>query len=173
MLHERPGVRIAAISGGLYALAALAEIAEGPAAPAPVSPKSAEALKSGDMRACAVELRPEVQTAYDRIKELEQVQGWPDTGASLVFRDQVASFTSETTRRFIQDGGANPVGLTTASEFGGLNVSVTKLNGVCHNPWRYGRTVGGSSGGSASAVAGGLVSMALVRGPDAASAAHT
>ena len=94
------------------------------------------------------------------IKELEQVQGWPDTGASLVFKDQVASFTSETTRRFIQDGGANPVGLTTASEFGGLNVSVTKLNGVCHNPWRYGRTVGGSSGGSASAVAGGLVSIA-------------
>src|SRR5690606_6694776 len=94
------------------------------------------------------------------IKELEQVQGWPDTGASLVFKDQVASFTSETTRRFIEDGGANPVGLTTASEFGGLNVSVTKLNGVCHNPWRYGRTVGGSSGGSASAVAGGLVSIA-------------
>ena len=40
-------------------------------------------------------------------------------------------------------------GQTTASEFGGLNVSVTKLNGVTHNPWRHGRTVGGSSGGSA------------------------
>lgn len=94
------------------------------------------------------------------IKELEQVAGWPDTGASLVFRDRLATVTSETTRRFIVDGGANPVGLTTASEFGGLNVSVTKLNGVCHNPWRHGRTVGGSSGGSASAVAGGLVSLA-------------
>ena len=53
-----------------------------------------------------------------------------------------------------------PSGLTTASEFGGLNVSVTKLNGVTHNPWRHGRTVGGSSGGSAAAVAGGLVSLA-------------
>ena len=53
-----------------------------------------------------------------------------------------------------------PVGLTTASEFGGLNVSVTKLNGVTHNPWRHGRTVGGSSAGSAAAVAGGLVPLA-------------
>jgi len=35
------------------------------------------------------------------------------------------------------------VGLTTSSEFGGLNVSITKLNGVTHNPWRHGSTVGG------------------------------
>jgi Asp-tRNA(Asn)/Glu-tRNA(Gln) amidotransferase A subunit family amidase len=94
------------------------------------------------------------------IKELEQVAGWPDTGASLVFKDRIATFTAEATRRFIEEGGANPVGLTTASEFGGLNVSVTKLNGVTHNPWRHGRTVGGSSGGSAAAVAGGLVTIA-------------
>lgn len=53
-------------------LTAAAPAVEGPAAPAPVSPKSSAALKSGDMRACAVELRPEVQTAYDRVKELEQ-----------------------------------------------------------------------------------------------------
>ena len=39
-------------------------------------------------------------------------------------------------------------------------MSVTKLNGVTHNPWRHGRTAGGSSAGSASAVAGGLVSIA-------------
>ena len=41
-----------------------------------------------------------------------------------------------------------PVGLTTASEFGGLNVSVTKLNGATRNPWKHGRTAGGSSGGA-------------------------
>jgi aspartyl-tRNA(Asn)/glutamyl-tRNA(Gln) amidotransferase subunit A len=94
------------------------------------------------------------------IKELDQVEGWPDTGASLVFKDRIATYTGEAVRRFIVDGGAVPVGLTTASEFGGLNVSVTKLNGVTHNPWRRGRTAGGSSGGSAAAVAGGLVSIA-------------
>lgn len=93
------------------------------------------------------------------IKELDAVEGWPATDASLVFRDRVSTFTGEAVRRFI-DGGAVPVGLTTASEFGGLNVSVTKLNGVTHNPWRHGRTAGGSSGGSASAVGGGLVTIA-------------
>jgi aspartyl-tRNA(Asn)/glutamyl-tRNA(Gln) amidotransferase subunit A len=53
------------------------------------------------------------------------------------------------------------VGSTTASEFGGLNVSVTKIHGVTHNPWRRGRTAGGSSGGSAAAVAAGMAFGAL------------
>jgi aspartyl-tRNA(Asn)/glutamyl-tRNA(Gln) amidotransferase subunit A len=94
------------------------------------------------------------------VKELDSVEGWPATEASLVFKDRIATFTGEAVSRFIGPGGAVPVGLTTASEFGGLNVSVTKLNGVTHNPWRHGRTAGGSSAGSASAVAGGLVTLA-------------
>ncbi len=94
------------------------------------------------------------------IKELEAVEGWPHTEASLVYRDRVAGHTGVVVERLLAGGGAVPVGLTTASEFGGLNISVTKLNGVTHNPWRHGRTVGGSSGGSAAAVAGGLVSLA-------------
>ncbi len=93
------------------------------------------------------------------VKELEQLEGWPDTEASLVFADRVADHTSVHVERLLA-GGAVPVGLTTASEFGGLNVSVTKLHGVTHNPWQHGRTAGGSSGGSAAAVAGGLVSLA-------------
>ncbi|MCB1028066.1 MAG: amidase, partial [Microthrixaceae bacterium] len=94
------------------------------------------------------------------IKELEQVEGWPDTGASLVFANRIAERTSHFNRRLFDLGGVVPVGLTTASEFGGLNVSVTKLNGVTHNPWRHGRTVGGSSSGAAASVSGGLVSLA-------------
>jgi aspartyl-tRNA(Asn)/glutamyl-tRNA(Gln) amidotransferase subunit A len=94
------------------------------------------------------------------IKELDYVEGWPATEASVVFRDRKATYTSTMLQRLFAAGGANPVGLTTASEFGGLNVSVTKLNGVTHNPWAHGRTAGGSSGGSSSAVAGGLVALA-------------
>jgi Asp-tRNA(Asn)/Glu-tRNA(Gln) amidotransferase A subunit family amidase len=94
------------------------------------------------------------------IKELERVAGWPLTEASLVFRDRISARTSTAVERLLDGGGAVPVGLTTASEFGGLNVSVTKLNGVTHNPWRHGRTTGGSSAGSAAAVAGGLVPIA-------------
>ncbi|HUR48484.1 MAG TPA: amidase [Acidimicrobiales bacterium] len=94
------------------------------------------------------------------VKELEHVAGWPATDASLVFANRKAAHTGTVVERLTRDGGANPFGMTTASEFGGLNVSVTKLNGVTHNPWQHGRTAGGSSAGSAAAVAGGLVSLA-------------
>lgn len=93
------------------------------------------------------------------IKELETVAGWPDTSASLAFRDRVG-VTESTRLARTRAAGVVPVGLTTASEFGGLNVSVTRLNGVTGNPWDPERTAGGSSGGSAAAVAGGLVSIA-------------
>jgi aspartyl-tRNA(Asn)/glutamyl-tRNA(Gln) amidotransferase subunit A len=94
------------------------------------------------------------------IKELEAVAGWPATEASLVFRDRVATETSTLVERLLGRGGAVPVGMTTASEFGGLNVGTTKLNGITRNPWNRDRSPGGSSTGSASAVAGGLVTLA-------------
>ena len=94
------------------------------------------------------------------IKELDPVEGWPWTEASLVYKDRIGTFTSHQTQRLFERGGVVPVGKTTASEFGGLNVSTTKINGVTHNPWQHGKTVGGSSGGSAAAVSGGLVSLA-------------
>jgi aspartyl-tRNA(Asn)/glutamyl-tRNA(Gln) amidotransferase subunit A len=94
------------------------------------------------------------------IKELEPVAGWPQTEGSLVFRDRIGTQNSLMIERLLDGGGAVPVGLTTASEFGGLNIGVTRLNGVTHNPWRHGRTPGGSSAGSAAAVAGALVTLA-------------
>jgi aspartyl-tRNA(Asn)/glutamyl-tRNA(Gln) amidotransferase subunit A len=94
------------------------------------------------------------------VKELDSVAGWPDTEASLVFKDRIGSHTSTKLVRLVDDGGAVLVGQTTASEFGGLNVSTTRLHGTTHNPWQHGRTAGGSSGGSAAAVAGGLVPLA-------------
>lgn len=93
------------------------------------------------------------------VKELDQVEGWPDTHACVVFRDQIAPHTSTNPGRIRERGGAVLVGQTTASEFGGVNLTRTVLNGVTHNPWQHGRTPGGSSGGTAAAVAGGLVTL--------------
>ena len=93
------------------------------------------------------------------VKELEPVVGWPQTDASLVFADRVADHTITMVRR-LEDAGVVKAAQTTSSEFGGLNVSVTKLHGVTHNPWQPGRTAGGSSGGSAAVVAGGLLPIA-------------
>ena len=93
------------------------------------------------------------------VKELHQVEGWPDTDASLIFAERYADHDSTMVAR-LKAAGANLVGLTTASEFGGLNCSTTRLNGITRNPWDLAATPGGSSGGSAAAVAGGLVPIA-------------
>lgn len=94
------------------------------------------------------------------VKELDSVTGWPDTEACVVFADRKATHTSLMVERITGKGGANAIGLCTASEFGGVNVTRTVLNGVTHNPWQQGRTPGGSSGGSSAAVAGGLITIA-------------
>jgi aspartyl-tRNA(Asn)/glutamyl-tRNA(Gln) amidotransferase subunit A len=93
------------------------------------------------------------------VKALEPVEGWPHNEASLVFADRTAEQSTTMVRR-LDAAGVVKVGQTAASEFGGLNVSVNRLTGVTHNPWQHDRTAGGSSGGSAAAVAGGLVPIA-------------
>lgn len=93
------------------------------------------------------------------IKELQQVRGWPDNEASVALEGNIASYSSIFVER-LQDAGAVPIGQTTSSEFGGVNLTRTVLHGATRNPWNPDRTPGGSSGGSASAVAGGLVTLA-------------
>jgi aspartyl-tRNA(Asn)/glutamyl-tRNA(Gln) amidotransferase subunit A len=94
------------------------------------------------------------------VKELDQVTGWPDTHASVPFRDHVADCTGVMVQRIRDGGGAVLAGQTTASEFGGVNLTRTLLHGTTHSPWQHGRTPGGSSGGTAAAVSGGLVTIA-------------
>ncbi len=93
------------------------------------------------------------------IKELDYLESWPDTQASLIYRDRKAAYTSTFVQRLL-DAGAVPVGLTTSSEIGFVNWTSTPLNGTTRNPWDLERTPGGSSGGSAAAVAAGLVPIA-------------
>jgi aspartyl-tRNA(Asn)/glutamyl-tRNA(Gln) amidotransferase subunit A len=87
------------------------------------------------------------------------VTGWPATEASVPFADRKATYTGTMVTRLIERGGATHFGLTTASEFGGVNVTRTVLNGVTRNPWNLERTPGGSSGGGAAGVAGGLFAL--------------
>ena len=93
------------------------------------------------------------------IKELEAVAGWPDTRASTALRDRVASTTTTMTARLL-DAGAVPVGLTASPEIGHLPYTTSLLHGPTRNPWALDRTPGGSSGGSAAALAAGLVPLA-------------
>ncbi len=90
------------------------------------------------------------------VKELDPVRGWPLTEASLVHADRVSDHDGTMTAR-LREAGAVLVGQTTASEFGGINCTFTRLHGATSNPYDLARTPGGSSGGSAASVAGGLL----------------
>ena len=92
------------------------------------------------------------------VKELDPVKGWPQTEASLVFKDRIAEYDATTTAR-LREAGAVLVGQTTASEFGGINCTYTRLHGATSNPYDLERTPGGSSGGSAASVSGGLLPL--------------
>ena len=62
--------------------------------------------------------------------------------------------------RILRDSGAIPVGKTTLPELGMHPFTESMTWGVTRNPWDLSRTPGGSSGGSAAAVATGLVPFA-------------
>src|SRR6202034_3730588 len=93
------------------------------------------------------------------VKELEKVEGWPYTEASVIFRDRVAAHDDTSVSR-LRATGAVLTAQTTAPEFGGINCTSTELHGTTRNPWNLERTPGGSSGGTAAAVAGGLLPIA-------------
>jgi amidase len=56
--------------------------------------------------------------------------------------------------------GLIPLGKTNVPEFGLVPTTESKLYGPAHNPWNLAHSTGGSSGGSAAAVAAGIVPLA-------------
>lgn len=85
--------------------------------------------------------------------------GVPFSSGSRFFKDACPPFDSELVRRY-KASGLIPLGRTNTPEFG-LNASTEPvLFGPTHNPWNTERSPGGSSGGSAAAVAAGLVPLA-------------
>jgi aspartyl-tRNA(Asn)/glutamyl-tRNA(Gln) amidotransferase subunit A len=93
------------------------------------------------------------------VKDLEDAAGMPTTHGSVVYKHNMAAGDSIHVER-LRAAGAVIVGKATASEFGLVPYTATKLHGVTRNPWNLERTPGGSSGGPAAAVAGGLVPAA-------------
>jgi amidase len=72
---------------------------------------------------------------------------------------QPAPADAEAVRR-LRDAGAIPIGVTNVPELTIWPWTASAANGVTRNPWDPSRTPGGSSGGSAAAVASGMVPCA-------------
>ena len=89
-------------------------------------------------------------------------KGWPTRHASFaVDPDQPWTEDAPTVAR-LREGGAVFVGKTTMPEFAwGTKNTVSKIYGTTTNPWNVKCSPGGSSGGSAAAVAGSLVPLAV------------
>ena len=96
------------------------------------------------------------------VKDSILTQGWPTLHASLtVDADQSWTEDAPSVAR-LREAGAVFVGKTTMSEFGSTGHDSNSLRyGNVHNPWNLSHTPGGSSGGSAVAVAAGMVPVAL------------
>ncbi len=92
------------------------------------------------------------------VKDNVPVAGEPTRYGSPATPDTPAAEDHEVVRR-LRAAGAVVVGLTRLPELGVWGIT-EDANGVARNPWALERTAGGSSGGSAAAVAAGMVPVA-------------
>ena len=90
------------------------------------------------------------------IKESFAVAGHPDTWGIPAFRDSKSPKNSDVVERLQADAGAVLVGATNVPVALGDWQSYNPIYGQSNNPWDAKRTPGGSSGGSAAALAAGL-----------------
>jgi aspartyl-tRNA(Asn)/glutamyl-tRNA(Gln) amidotransferase subunit A len=94
------------------------------------------------------------------LKDNIDTAGIRTTAASELFKDRVPSADAEVARR-LKAAGAILLGKLNMHEFAYGTTSTVTYFGAVHNPWARDHIVGGSSGGSAAAVAAGLCMAAL------------
>lgn len=94
------------------------------------------------------------------IKDNIQVKGWSVTCASKILQGYVASYNATVVEKLLASGLA-PFGRTNMDEFAMGSTTESSYYGKTLNPLNRERVPGGSSGGSAAAVAAGLAVAAL------------
>lgn len=93
------------------------------------------------------------------IKDLTVTEGLRTTFGSPAFKEHIPTRDATVVKR-LKEAGALVLGKTNTPEFGHIGTTDNLLFGATTNPWHLERTAGGSSGGSAAAVAAGLVPLA-------------
>jgi aspartyl-tRNA(Asn)/glutamyl-tRNA(Gln) amidotransferase subunit A len=89
------------------------------------------------------------------LKDIIDIAGVQTTAASALFKDRIPSEDAEVVRR-LKDAGAVLLGKQNLHEFAYGGSSMVSYYGEVHNPWNPAFIAGGSSGGTAAAVAAGL-----------------
>ncbi len=94
------------------------------------------------------------------LKDLIDTAGVRTTAASALYKDRVPAEDAEVVRR-LRAAGAVLIGKLNMDQFAFDFTGSTSHFGLIRNPWKPGHSPGGSSGGSAVAVAAGLCCAAL------------
>ena len=95
------------------------------------------------------------------IKDLVLTKGWPTLrGSHTVDPNQPWDIDAPATAR-LREAGAVLIGKTTTPEFGCKGETNSPLTGITRNPWDTTKTPGGSSGGTAVAVAAGMGPLSI------------
>jgi aspartyl-tRNA(Asn)/glutamyl-tRNA(Gln) amidotransferase subunit A len=95
------------------------------------------------------------------VKDLLITRGWPTRRGSRTTDPDAPTDADAPAVARVREQGAVLVGKTTTPEYGWKGVTDSPLTGTTRNPWDRSRTPGGSSGGSAVAVALGMGPLSL------------
>lgn len=119
-----------------------------------------ESAKAVDRKISAKEPAGRLAGIPFGVKDLEDLKGFRTTKGCTLFQDTpIASTDSVMVGRLRAQGGI-PIGKTNTPEFGWKGDTSNPLYGATLNPIDLARSPGGSSGGSAAAVASGMVPFA-------------
>src|ERR1700710_1849996 len=113
--------------------------------------------EDGGSTAIAVE-RPSI--APIAVKDIFCTEGVPTTAGSRILEGYLPPYTATAVRKLIE-AGAPILGKTNMDEFAMGSSNENSAYAPVLNPWDRSRVPGGSSGGSAAAVAGGLAPWAI------------
>ena len=95
------------------------------------------------------------------IKDLILTRGWPTLRGSRTIDPEQAWDTDAPATARLRESGAVLIGKTTTPEFGCKGETNSPRTGITRNPWDLTKTSGGSSGGTAAAVAAGLGPLSI------------
>lgn len=105
-------------------------------------------------------VKREIEPYPIAIKDIIDVKGMKITMGSRVFIDRVAQEDAFVVKRIRESGGVI-IGIANTHEFASGVTTTSSVHGPTRNPRDLNRIAGGSSGGSAAAVAAGIVPVAL------------